>query len=90
MADFEYTFTKVCTRNGVEFYHILPKHSLDYLPRSFKDLKVKIQNAKFCILSFNDCDVTVFPSGRMLIENLPIGSEERARMIVKEIMAYWQ
>lgn len=90
MAHFEYTLTRICTRSGVEFYHVFPKHPLGYLPREFKGLNIKIQNTKFCVISFPDCDVTVFPSGRMLIENLSLGSEERARTIVKEIVARWQ
>ena len=89
MADFPHQLIKVCSRTGMEYYHVVPEHAIGYFPGDFKDLKIKISNPKFCVISFPDCDVTVFPSGRMLIENLSIGSDERARTIVKEIVARW-
>jgi hypothetical protein len=88
--DFNYSLVRVCSRDGIEFFHVLPEHPINYLPDSFKDLEVTTSHRMFRIISFPDCKVTVFPSGRMLIENLPSGSEQRARAIVDEIIAHWQ
>ncbi len=48
------------------------------------------RNTKFVVIAFDDCDVTVFVSGRMLIENIPAGCEQRAHAKVKQIIKLWQ
>lgn len=89
MVDFQYSLIKVCHRAGREYYHVYPEKSIGYLPESFKDLKIIISRPKFCVISFDDCDITIFDSGRMLIEDLPEDSEKRAREIVKAIISQW-
>ncbi len=90
MSNLEYTLVKVCSRAGIEYYHIYPEKSIGFLPKDYSDLDVHISHPKFSVISFPDCDVTIFASGRMLIENLPEDSEERARAIVRKIMKIWR
>jgi hypothetical protein len=85
MSDFKYELIKVCSRKGRSYYHVYPQESIGFLPADFKTLNVKLSQQKFSVISFADCDVTVFASGRMLIENLE-GVEDRAHAIVKQIV----
>jgi|GEM_PF-2012538 len=89
MCNIQYKLTMLCRRGGREFYHVYPDKSIGVLPHNHKDLKVLISHPKYSVISFPDCNVTVFASGRMLIENLPEDSEKRAHAIVREIISVW-
>ena len=71
---------------GKEYFHIFPVHPFNQMPEHWRGLTVKVKHTKFVVFSFYDCEVTVFLSGRMLIENVPAGCEQRARAIVEEII----
>jgi len=90
MRDFQYRLIKVCSCIGKEYFHIFPAHPFNQMPEHWRGLAVKVKHTKFVVIAFDDCDVTVFVSGRMLIENIPEGSEQRARAIVEEIIKRWQ
>lgn len=89
MSSFRYSLIKVCHRAGREYYHIYPEKSIGYFPKDFKKFTIKITHPEFFVLSFTDCNVTLFKSGRMLVEDLPENSEKRAREIIDEIIAHW-
>lgn len=82
----QYKLTMLCRRGGREFYHVCPSQSIDVRLHNHTNLKVLISHPEYSVISFPDCNVTVFSSGRMLIENLPEDSEDRARAIVSEII----
>ncbi len=86
MCNMQYKLTMLCRRGGREFYHVCPNKSIGVRLHNHKDLKVLISHPKYSVISFPDCNVTVFSSGRMLIENLPEDSEDRAHAIVREII----
>jgi len=81
---------KVCSRSGFEYFHVQPRKPFRCPPRRWRGLKVKIFTPKYCVVAFADCEVLVFPTGRMLIENLPVGSEDRVKAIVKKIRSGWR
>jgi len=89
ISDFNYRLVKVCGRAGKEYYHLFPEVSLVFPLSNLSELDVKISRPKFCVISFCDCNVTVFSSGRMLIEEIPENSETRVREIVDMILAAW-
>jgi hypothetical protein len=86
-TDFPYRLAKICVRAGKEYYHLLPDVPLDIPLNSLNTLEVKIAHPKFCVISFPDCSVTIFASGRMLIEELPENSEKRVPEIVETILS---
>ncbi len=88
-AEFKYRLTKICVRAGKEYYHLFPEVSLVFPLKNLNELDVKISRPKFCVIAFPDCDVTVFSSGRMLIEEIPENSEKRAREVVDIILSAW-
>lgn len=90
MRDFQYRLIKICSLAGKEYFHIFPTQPFDKMPGDWQGLIIKAQHTKFVVISFDDCDVTVFVSGRMLIENIPAGCEQRAHAIVKKIIKLWQ
>lgn len=90
MCDFQYRLIKVSSLAGKEYFHIFPAHPFNQMPEHWQGLTIKDQHTKFVVIAFCDCEVTVFPSGRMLIENIPAGCEQRARAIVEEIIKLWQ
>jgi len=89
MPDFQYKLIKICSRAGKEYYHVYPQEPIGFSSPDFRNLNVKMSHPKFSVISFPDCHVTVFASGRMLIENLPQNAEKRAREIIKEIITHW-
>ncbi len=89
-AEFKYRLTKICVRTGKEYYHLIPDVAFDIPLKKLSGLDVIITHPKFCVISFPDCDVTVFSSGRMLIEEIPENSETRAREIVNTILSAWR
>ena len=89
MSDFQYELIKICSRSGKEYYHVYPQEPIGFSSPDFGNMNVINSHAKFSVISFPDCHVTVFASGRMLIENLPADSEKRARKIIKEIITHW-
>lgn len=90
MCDFQYRLIKICSLAGKEYIHIFPAQPFDKMPEDWQGLIIKEQHTKFVVIAFDDCDVTVFVSGRMLIENIPTGCEQRAHAIVKKIIRLWQ
>jgi len=78
MSNFRYDLISVCSRAGKEFFHVYP-HG-DYHFNLDKD---------FLVSKVGGYYVTVFPSGRMLIESLPEGSINLARTIVEKIASKW-
>lgn len=88
MSDFQYELIKICSRAGKEYYHVYPQEPMAFLSQDFGNMNVINSHAKFSVISFPDCHVTVFASGRMLIENLPQNAEKRAREIIKEIISH--
>jgi N12 class adenine-specific DNA methylase len=89
ISDFNYRLIKVCGRAGKEYYHLFPEVSLVFPLSNLNELDVKISRPNFSVIAFSDCDVTVFSSGRMLIEEIPENSEARAREIVDKILSAW-
>jgi hypothetical protein len=67
---------------------VYPQEPMAFLLQDFGNMNVINSHAKFSVISFPDCHVTVFASGRMLIENLPQNAEKRAREIIKEIISH--
>lgn len=89
MSTFEYSLIKVCHRAGREYYHIYPERPIGKFPKNFEKFNVKIRHPEFYVLAFPDCNVTVFKSGRMLVEDLPENSEARVRQVIEEITTHW-
>jgi hypothetical protein len=87
MSDFDYRLIKVCGRAGKEYYHLFPEVSFSFPLENLNELNVKISRPKFCVIAFQDCEVTVFSSGRMLIEEIAENSEKRAREIIDIILS---
>ncbi len=77
---------RVCSRGGHEYYHIIPKKELNDFPENVQKLSIAEKKDKYLVLKMPDCKVTLFKGGRMLIEDLPEGSDTRAQAIVEEIM----
>jgi hypothetical protein len=89
VADFEYSLTRVCRRGGKEYYLVYPDSKIGTLPKNFEGLRVLVSHPKFSVVSFPDCNVTLFASGRMLIEDLVEDSEARAHAVVRQILSIW-
>lgn len=89
MPAFNYSLIKVCHRAGREYYHIYPEKPIGYFPDDFAEFNIKVSHSEFYVLSFPDCNVTIFKSGRMLVEDLPENSEGRARQVIEEIISHW-
>ena len=90
MFDFKYRLIRLCHRGGVAFYHVYPESEIGYLPQDYGDLKLLVSHPRFSVVSFPDCTVTLFASGRMLIEDLVEDSEGRAHAIIREIISMWR
>ncbi len=89
MADFEYSLTRVCRRGGKEYYLVCPDRTIGALPKNYGALHVLVSHPKYSVVSFPDCRVTLFASGRMLIEDLAEDSEARAHAVVRDILSIW-
>ncbi|RKX69950.1 hypothetical protein DRP53_06585 [candidate division WOR-3 bacterium] len=87
MTDFDYELVKVCSRGGKEFYHIYPRTPLTRLPDSLARFEIKKRHEKYVVVEVDGYDVTIFTTGRMLIENLPENSEAKAKAIIEKITA---
>ncbi len=89
MANFAYSLTRVCRRGGKEYYLVNPGSTIGALPKNFGSLHVLVSHPKFSVVSFPDCNVTLFASGRMLIEDLAEDSEARAHTVVQQLLDIW-
>jgi len=87
MFEFNYSLIKICFRAGRGYYHIYPETQFNLNLEQFQNFKLTTKHPKYAVINFPDCNVTVFSSGRMLIEDLPQDSEKRAKEIVDQIIS---